>query len=182
MAAVPSGSVTLSSSLNTTIPTGTNVTTAYSVPVSVSSTVSYVSSSASQPTSVQVAKIAQVAGSSGGTVTVDLTSVVCTDGTTGFSYVRELQIFNDGPTATPAEADIITYDGSVATPFIGGATLPFLTGTSPKIGIATGSAFRVNKPYGTNGWTADSTHKIISLDCTANSATVKFYRVVIVGS
>lgn len=186
MAAVPSGSVTLTSSLNTTIPTGTNVVTPYSVPVSLSSTVSYVVSGSSPPTSVAISKIAQVTGSSGGTVTIDLSAVVCSDGTTGFSSVRELQIFNDGPNSpTPGvtEADIIKYDGTAAgNPFLGTVTSGpfFLEGTTPKIGIMPGTCFRVNKPYGAGGWTV-TTNKNIVLDCTANSASVKNYRVIIAG-
>lgn len=115
-------------------------------------------------------RVYQASGSAAASaVNIDLTAVTNIDGTTGFSYVRALLIFND---ATTTLYTLTTGAGS--NPFA-----PYLGGTSPTIAIDPGGAFVAIKALGTHGYTVDSTHKTLQLDPGSNTVP---YRVVVVGN
>lgn len=115
--------------------------------------------------------------------TIDLSSAADIIGvTTAMAHVREIIIFNDGRTAfTTADADVLTWDLSVANAFgLGAASVGPVEGTNPKIDIAAGASVRFAKPFGTNGWVTDGSHKIIGLSTNANTNTIN-YRVIVAG-
>lgn len=102
-------------------------------------------------------------------VDIDLATVVCTDGTTGFSYVRIVIIFNDATNS----AHVLTLGGGT-NPF-----KPYLAGTTPTYGIEASGVYFAIKPLGANGWTVDGTNKTLRLDPGAAAIP---YRVVVFGS
>jgi hypothetical protein len=164
---VPSGSINLNCQLSVQVPAAGNNLSAYTVPVSPSSQAAYAAGTAAN----QVNKVATVGGSAAASpVSIDLTSVVCVDGSTGFAHVRELIIFNDDTN----DPHVLKLDMTVSNAFTNG----YDTITAGKIDIAAGEAFRRSKPIGTNGWVVDSTHKIVDIDPGANTVP---YRVVIAG-
>lgn len=161
-----SGGITLSSSLAQSLDAGATRLNQFTAPVQPSQTISYGPGTGPG----QANKIYQASLSLAATPTsLDLTAVVCLDGSTGFSHVREVIVFNDDTN----DAHTIVYDGSVSNAFA-----PFLAGTGPKITIQGGASERKSRPLGTNGWTVDSTHKVVALDPGANTVAC---RVVIVG-
>lgn len=116
-------------------------------------------------------KIYQASGTASATPTdIDLTTVTNVDGTTGFSYIRAMFIFNDATT----DAYTLTT---------GGGTNPFKTylgGTTPTLAIDPGGVFILLKPLGTTGHAVtNSSNDIVRLDPGANNVP---YRIVIVGS
>lgn len=102
-------------------------------------------------------------------VDIDLTTVTCVDGTTGFSYVRWAIIFNDATTT----AYTLTTGGGT-NPF-----KPYLAGTTPTFAINPGVPFVVGQPLATNGYTVDGSNKVLRLDPGANNVP---YRIVVWGS
>jgi len=118
----------------------------------------------------QVSKAYQLSGTATAVATdIDLATVICADGTTGFTRVRIFAIYNDA-----------TLDTAILT--TGGGTNPFkpyLTGTTPTISIEPGGVLFLIKPLGTLGWLVDETNKVLRLD--PGAATVPF-RVVIFGN
>jgi len=143
-----------------------NVLTAYSVPVSPQQTHSYTAGTGA----AQINKVAGLGGSAAASpASIDLTAVVCADGTTGLSHVRELIVYNDSTT------NVLTWDFTVSNAL----TAMFSAGgTSAKVSVNPGAHQRFNVPLGTNGYVVDSTHKIISLDPGANTIA---YRIVLAG-
>ena len=112
----------------------------------------------------QANKFAQLNGSAAAAVVdTDLTAVACSDGSTGFSHVREVIVWND---------DLVNQltVGLGTNPFN-----PFLGGTSPWAIVEPGSHRRFFKPLGINGWTVDSTHKTLRIDPGANTISYRIY-------
>lgn len=115
-------------------------------------------------------RIYQAAGTAAASnVDIDLTAVTCVDGSTGFSYVRAILIFND---ATTTAFTLTT--GAGTNPFV-----PYLGGTTPTVIIDPGSMFMAYRPLATNGYTVDSSNKTVRLAPGSNSVP---YRIVVVGN
>ncbi len=143
--------------------------TSYVVPVQLSVSTSYADGTAAN----QANRVYQFSGSAAGApVSIDLSTVVCADGTTGFTKVRELIIFND---ATNAAYTLAFGNDGVGTNLF----IPMLAGTTPQVAIEPSFPQRFGKPIGTTGWTVDSTHKNIRLDPGVNTVA---YRVVVLGN
>lgn len=120
---------------------------------------------------VKANKIYQASGTASATPTdIDLTTTTNVDGTTGFSYVRLLLIFNDAAT----DGYTLTY---------GGGTNPFkptLSGTNPVIAIDPGGFLPIIRALGTNGHSVtNSSNDIVRLDPGSNNVP---YRIVVAGS
>lgn len=173
---------TLSFTLNAreSLPASTSRLTAFDAPFNPTNTYSIsdgstagtvtISSNAGTIT-VKANRVYQASGNANATPTdIDLTTTINVDGTTGFSYVRVLLIFNDATT----DAYTLTY-GEGTNPF-----KPTLSGTSPTHAIDPGGVFPIIKALGTNGHAVvNSTNDIVRLDPGANNVP---YRVVILGS
>lgn len=165
-AGTPAGDVTLSCNLSVAIPAGGNVITAYTVPVQPSQKISYNAGTGAN----QVNKVAQAGGNAAAAAaSIDLSSLACVDGTTGFAHWRELLVFNDD-TTNNLTWDFTATNANIAMFGAGGATA--------KITIPPGSCQRFSIPKGATGATVDGTHKVISLDPGANTIA---YRVVAAG-
>ena len=157
MASTPAGSVSMSCQLTVAIPAGGNVLSAYSVPVKPSQTSNYTAGTGAG----QINKVAEVGGSAAATpASIDLSTIACVDGTTGFSHWREYIVFNDD-TTNNLTLDFTVANANVAMFAAGGATA--------KITVPPGGCQRFTCPKGTNGYVVDSTHKIVSLDPGANT-------------
>ena len=76
-------------------------------------------------------------------VDVDLTAVTCLDATTGFAHVRELVVVNLDLTNALTVGD----DGVVTNPWS-----VWCLGTTPRVLVQPGTALRIAKPLGTNGY------------------------------
>lgn len=174
-----SGSVSIGLQLKESLAASTSRLFAFDVPVQPNNTYSFsdgtgagtvtVSSNAGTIT-VKGNKVYQASGSAVATnVDIDLTAVTCVDGSTGFSYVRAIFIFND---ATTTAYTLTT--GAGTNPFV-----PYLTGTTPAIVIDPGGLFVAIKALGTNGFTVDSSNKTVRLASGANTVP---YRIVVVGN
>ncbi|HXS24479.1 MAG TPA: hypothetical protein VN719_09630 [Gemmatimonadales bacterium] len=154
MTANVSGGFTLSSNLVFAIPAGANVLTAYNVPIQPNANYSYTPGTGAN----QMNKGYQASGNAAAApVSIDLTTVVCVDGSTGLAHVRELLIFNDDPTHT------LNWDMTIVNSLLG----PFTVAT--KWTIPPLSHARIANPASAAGWTVDSTHKIVDLDPGANT-------------
>jgi hypothetical protein len=163
--ATTSGTVGLSVQMKDSLATSATRLTGYDVPVQYTSTITYGNGS----TANAVNKCYQASGSAAAAVVdTDLTAVTCTDGTTGFSYIRELIITNTDTTNS------LTL-GLGTNPF----TSQFLGGTSPTVTIYPGMSFRIFKSLGTTGITVDSTHKIVRIDPSSNTIA---YQIIAFGS
>lgn len=164
----PTGTVSINSTFNTVMPVGLNNLASYQVPTNVSVSSFYANGAgagAIQKVAVQGATLTSTS------VTIDLTAIPCTDGSTGFANIRELTIFNDA-TAT---GTILKYDLTGTTPFAA-----FLEGTltTVKVDIAAGGRFSVSNYNDTAGW-ACGTNKNLKLD--SGSSTIA-YRLIIAGN
>src|SRR6185437_1077142 len=156
-----SGGITLSSSLVQQLDAGAARLNAFAVPVQPSLTQSYAAGTGAN----QANNIYQASGSAAAApVDTDLTTCVCVDGSTGFSHVREVILFNDDTN----DAHTLLIDGSVSNAFA-----PYLQGTAPKLEVRGGAAERKSHPIGTNGWTVDSTHKVFAIDPGANTVAYR---------
>lgn len=173
MAGTVSGGVQLSTSLTVAVAATGNVLTAYSVPTQVSLPLTYSAGNGAN----QANKVAQLGGTlNATTLDTDLTSIVCTDDTVGFSHVRELLIIND---ATNASYTLATgNDGVVTNAFSPSMTATGNGATGATFAIEPGSPYRAAKPLGTAGWVVDTTHKKLRIDAGANAVA---YRIIIVG-
>jgi hypothetical protein len=178
----PSGSYSINTSFNTTIPATTTgvggVISSYAVPVNTSLTQSYTYFGAGTgATANTINKVIEIYyfGVTGVQSAIDLSAQPCTDGTLGIHYVRELFIFNDALPANPTY--ILSYKLDGTTPFIA----PFVTGgtlTSATVDIQAGTVFHAGNPYSTTGWDV-STNKNMVFTFGANTFNA---RIVIVGS
>lgn len=183
----PSGTVALSTSFNTTMPvpaTGTgNILTAYSVPSNASDNFTYAMTatltSADIGTNLKSLTANKVYSASGvftvsTPITINLSTCVCTDGSTGFNQVRELFIFND---SLPANAWDLLYDLTAGATGFGSL---FVTGTltTVKITIPAGTFFHIGNPYEVGGWTVGTSINIV-LDPQTHAIP---YRILILGS
>lgn len=166
MANAINGSVTTSASITQALDAGAGGRiTAYNVPIQPSETESYTAGTGANMAN----KVAQAAGSAAAAVVdIDLSTIVCVDGSTGFTHIREVLVFNDDT----IDAHTLLM-GLGTTPFA-----PWLAGTTPTIEIRGGASERKSKPLGTLGWVVDSTHKIFRLDPGSNTVA---YRVVFLG-
>lgn len=103
-------------------------------------------------------------------VDIDLTTTANADGSTGFSYVRALIIWND---ATTTGYTLTT--GAGTNPF-----KSYLTGTSPTRVIEPGTFEPIVQVLSTNGYAiTNSSNDIVRLDPGSNDVP---YRVLIIGS
>lgn len=156
------GAVRIVSTMSVAVAPGTGLNT-YSVAVQPDTSTSYTTGTGAN----QAQRVAQVSGTAtAAPADTNLATVVCVDGSVGFSHVREVIVFNDH-----ASSDLL-LDGSVANGWVA-----YQSGTA-KITVPASSSIRLSKPKGTNGWTVDNTHKVVSLDPTA--ATIP-YRVYVLG-
>lgn len=115
-------------------------------------------------------KIYQASGSAAAAnVDIDLTTVVNIDGTTGFSTVRGIMIFNDATTDA-----FILSTGAGTNPF-----KPYLSGTTPTYAIEPGGVFVAFKALNAAGWTVDASNKVVRLAPGSNTVP---YRIVVVGN
>lgn len=177
--ATTAGSVSFAMNLRESLAASATRLIAYDVPVSPSN--SYTFSNGSGAGTVTISsnagtitvsgnKVYQASGTASATPTdIDLSAVTNVDGTTGFSYVRAIIIFND---ATTTAYTLST--GAGTNPF-----KPYLSGTSPVLAVNPGSFFAAFQPLGTNGYTVDGSNKTVRLDPGANNVP---YRIVVVGS
>lgn len=161
------GGVTLSLSFVQQLDAGAARLNAYPVPVQPAVLSSYTSGTGA----LQVNRLAQGSGTTTISTPVDLNlaTLACVDGSTGFSHVREVLIFNDDATNPLTVGD----DGVVTD-----AWVAYSAGTSARFTVQPGSFLRISKPLGTNGYTVDSTHKNLRID--PGSAAVA-YRYVVAG-
>lgn len=165
MAGTISGTTTFGSGVTVNVPPGTNLAN-YSVSVNPSSTITWATGTGAS----QANKVAQVSGSAAAAAaSVDLSALACVDGQTGFSHWREVIVYNDDATHTLLW-DFTATNANVAMHGAGG--------TTDKLTIEPGEWVRFGKRNGTNGYTVDSTHKVISLDPGANTVA---YRVYVIG-
>lgn len=175
-----SGSIQVTLAIKEALPTSTSRLVAYDVPIAPTNT--YTVSDGSTAGTVSISsnigtitlkgnKVYQGSGTASATPTdIDLTTVTCVDGSTGFSYVRAMFIFNDATT----DAYTLSY-GAGTNPF-----KPTLSGTSPVLAIDPGGFYAMIRPLGTNGHAVtNSSNDIVRLDPGANNVP---YRIVIVGS
>lgn len=163
---VITGSVKLGSSIVDSLAAGATRPVQVQFPLTLDSTSTYADGAASRMCN----KAYYFSGSAVATPTIiNLSTVVCTDGTTGFVYIREILVANDDTVDT----HVLTY-GAGTTPFT-----PELGGTTPTFIIQPGTAVRlVSKPLGALGH-AVSTN--INLKFDPGAVTVPF-RVWIFGS
>ena len=139
-----------------TITTGPTVGQPYSVPYRPADLQFNYLTSIGTGNALYAAKFAFVKGTAtAAVVDTDLTSVVCEDGTTGLTHVRELIVFNDDATNT------LSLNLSVSNSF----GVRFAAGTSVVVPIPPGSFFRMPAiPNAANGYVVDSTHKVVEVD------------------
>jgi hypothetical protein len=103
---------------------------------------------------------------------IDLATVVCADGSVGFTRVREIVIYNDSTT----DGQILKFgnDGVGTNLFLAG-----LLGTTPQYQIEAGAPMRFSKPIGTTGMLVDGTHKNVRIDPGAAAIP---YRIFVLGN
>jgi hypothetical protein len=161
------GGVSLSTTFTQQLDAGNLRLNAYPVPVQPAQQASY--GTGTGPLAVQ--KIAQGGGTTtGGAPTdLDLSTVVCVDGSTGFAHVREVLVFNDDGANPLAVGD----DGVVTN-----AWAAWASGTAARQSVQAGACFRAAKPMGTLGFVVDGTHKVLRLSSGASAVA---YRYVIAG-
>lgn len=158
--------VTLHAEATDTLPISGTVLTPYGVPCKPPDIQRIYSNgtAANQGTKFYQAKKTATAALS----TTDLTAVVCSDGTTGFTHVREIILWNDDAT------NVIT----LTTP-TNSLLLRFLGGTSPTVILQPGVPWAVPAiPLATTGYLVDSTHKTIDVDPGSNTC---IYRILVIG-
>jgi hypothetical protein len=166
MSSNPSGSITLQSTLNVGIPAGGNVITPYNVPVQPTQTHSYSAGTGAN----QINKVAELGGSAAASpASIDLTTAVCVDGTTGFAHWREILVFNDDPT------NVLKWDFTATN---ANTAMFNAGGTTANLSIQPGTHQRFTCANNAAGYVVDSTHKVIKLDPGANTIA---YRVVVAG-
>jgi hypothetical protein len=165
---VISGKIELVVGLTDGLAAGASRLSGYNVPVQPLHSLTYIDGT----TAGAANRIYQVSGTAtiSTPFSIDLTSVVCTDGTTGFSRVRELIVYNDH-TASPL---LFGNDGVGTNLFLAG-----LLGTTPQYQIEAGGVMRFTKPLGTTGMLVDSTHKNLRFDPGAVAIP---YRIVVLGN
>jgi hypothetical protein len=141
MSCTINGGIALSSTLMAQIAAGPNIIDPYNVPIQPSQSAQY--STGTGPN--QANKPAQLADTTtiSTNVDVDLSAIVCADGSTGFAHVRELVIFNLDAVHPLTVGD----DGSVSYPWT-----PWSPTTHPQVTVPPGGNFRITKPLGTNGY------------------------------
>jgi hypothetical protein len=159
---VVTGSVKLQSSISESLAAGATRAAQVTVPLSLESTTTYTDGSAAN----MVNDTYYFSGSAAGTpTTINLSTIVCTDGTVGLTYIREIIIANDAT-------------NSAYTLIYGGGTTPFtpeLAGTTPTEIIQPGTAKRVvSKPLGTTGHVV-STAVNVKLDPGANTVAFRIW-------
>lgn len=201
----PSGSVSFNVNVNGAVATGTQVFTAYNVPVNAApiSTAIYtgVTSGSTSTGSGTVGRVIMFAGTmaTGSTTATAVISMMTTSATQDIGgntdiwhHVREIVVFNDGIGATTGfvttDASVLSWDMSttVATAWGASTTSGYAPvyvaagiGTGPSIEIPAGSCARFAKPFGANGWVVDTSHYSIVL--SNQSGVTATYRVVIMG-
>lgn len=165
MASTISGSVTQQVQVSDSISPGTGLSN-YTIPITPSQTTNYTNGSgASQVSKAYQATFALAVSTP---QTVDLSAVVCTDGTTGFATVREVQVFNDA-TATAKD---LTLDAPTN-------YFAYWLASAVVETVPSGSSVRHACPNNTAGWTVDGTHKLITLNPGTNTFQA---RIVVLGS
>lgn len=176
MAATVTGSYTATFTANTLMPVSATNLNAYSVPVSYTYTQTYASGS----TASSILKTATITDAGTGATSWDLfvttsgaTSVLCADGTYGFTHIREVMIVNRAATT----AFLLLMDSSAANTWLDG-TIITTSGTTAKISIPAGSCFHMSCPINTAGWVVDNTHKVLKLDPGGNTVP---YTVILAG-
>ena len=160
------GTVNLQVSLTDTLPVGATRLTAYPVPAKPADASIAYSNGTGANQGQKFYMTSQTATAA--VVDTDLTAVVCSDGTTGFTNFRELVIYNDHATAN------LTF-GLGTNP----VTSLFMGGTTPTLIIAPGGVFRHTVPLGANGLVISGTAKVARVD--PGAATVPF-RMIVVGN
>lgn len=98
----------------------------------------------------------------GAAQTVDFSTIICTDGSVGFSNIRELIGYNLATTST----HVATIGNAASNPFAPWAS----AGTVTEI-VQAGGRFLKEKPIGTTGFTVDSSNKNLKVDPGANTFT-----------
>ncbi len=162
MANTVTGSMTVIGDFTNTIGTSTTIPVAYAIREIPSLTVTYTSGTGANA----VQKMAYITGSAAAsTVDIDLSTIVCSDASTGFSYIRECLVFNDSAT-----------DGQVLLLGLGtNPWRPYLSGTTDTLRLEASDVKRISKPLGTHGYTVDSSNKILRLNPGANTITYRVY-------
>lgn len=199
----PSGNVSFSVNVNGSVASGTQVLQSYNIPVAASPLVSNVY--AGGTSALQINKVIQAAGTL--TTTASASAIVSLNGatptadivgTTGtWTSVKEIVIFNDGPTTFTASTgttmtgtwdliwDMSTTVGTAwgasttsgSTPVYVAAAL----GTGPKIIIPLGANQRFSKPFQTTGgYTVSTTSYDVVLATSGNSGSIN-YRIIVMG-
>ncbi len=160
--AVTSGSVTLTVAFADTIAAATANLSAYTRQVSKTVTNSF-----SNGTTAGLANklYAATVTCAAAPVSVDLTTVTCYDGTTGFTTVRALLIINED---TNVLHTVKFGDDGVGTAlFLGG-----LLGTTPQRTIQASDFYSDQKLLGATGFAVDGSHKNVRLDPGANTVSL----------
>lgn len=168
MATTISGTITTNVNLNSSIPSGGTVLTAYTVPINITTTTSYATGSAAN----QINYVASTGGTAtAAPVNIDMTSLKAEDGTaiSTSNTLREVIIFNDA-TNSGYVLNLVLDAANAWTAFMSGT----LTGV--KLAIQAGMSLRLSRPTDSTGWAIGSGTKVLSLDPGANTVP---YRVVL---
>lgn len=163
------GGFTLSCTLGEAVAQAGNVLTGYTVPVSLNFSQQYTFGTGAN----QVQKIATAGGNANAApASIDLTTIVCVDGTVGFATaLRELAISNDSTTA----GQELVIDMTVANAFLGEVTTG---GITAKISIPPGAVFRFSNPLDIAAMAVGAGNKVINLNPGANNIP---YRLIAAG-
>jgi hypothetical protein len=164
-----SASVTLRISSVDSVPTGAAVGTPYTVPYQpADATANYLTSNGAGTAGYATKHAFKTGSAAAATVGIDLTALTCSDGTTGFSHLREYVVFNDHATAA------LKINMTIASSFC----TNYVSGTSVTESIPAGSCYRMPSPLlANNGYTVDSTHRFIEIDPGASTITYRFFAI-----
>lgn len=158
-----SGTVTNGFELTQILASSSTRPESVAMPVRVTAPVGYSAGTGSK----QIDKIAYQALSFTGAVqTIDLSTIVCTDGSAGFSKVRFVRIYNDATNA----AHTLVVGNAASNPLA-----PWFSATTVTETVEPNGCFTKDKPLGTTGWTVDSTNKNLKLDPGANTFTGRLF-------
>lgn len=167
MATTVTGSYSATFTANTLVPVSATNSNAYSVPISMTASQTYASGTTGPSTFAKTASIVVTSGT--GLVTYDFFkvttgsgAVLCSDGTFGFSHIREFMIVNQ---ATTNAYDLL-LDSTVATPWF--VKLITTAGANTKILLPAGGCFHFSCPINTVGLVVDNSNKLLGVDSASN--------------
>jgi hypothetical protein len=143
-----------------TIPAGTTIKSAIPVSTTHSTLVSY----SNGTSALQASKSAYLSATYSAGTDVDISAVVCVDGTTGLTHVRTLVLVNNSTTVS------ITVGGSASNAFE-----YFVGATGDKVQLAPGARLLLECPNDATGWLVDVTHKNLKIAAVTGTAVVEIF-------